>query len=104
MVFIRLRDYLGNQAQELRTYNNVYALLKIATSPGDLASITLGPLIEKGPTAEHFHFDSGARLSFSITLRDSGGGSSLVAFRFHMQLPHGSSPEFLRFDLNSQHH
>jgi hypothetical protein len=56
--------------------------------------------MDKGPTPQHFHFDSGARLSFGLTLRGVDRGSQIVSFRYHFVFPDGRSPQFLRFDLN----
>ena len=83
----------------MRTENNPYKLLKYHPSE-DVAEIEIGPRIDKGSTPEHFHFDSGARLSFGLTLREVNGGSQVVSFRYHYALPEGQSPQYLRFDLN----
>lgn len=61
-------------------------------------------MIDKGLTPEHFHFDSGARLSFGLTLREVDGRSEVVSFRYHYVLPDGQSPQYLRFDLNKAPH
>lgn len=86
----------------MQTPNNVYTTLKMTPSSASVISINLGPSIDKGPTPGHFRLDSGARLSFGVTLQQSGSTSSLVAVRFHLHLPAGRSPEYLRFDLNPQ--
>jgi hypothetical protein len=52
----------------------------------------------------HFYLESTSRLSFGVTLREANGRCSLVAYRFHMQLPEGSVPSFYRFDLNDKAH
>ncbi len=80
--------------------NNPQRLLK-RTTEGDLVKIVLGPQIDKGPSDGHFKFDSGARLSFGITLRQLRRKSHLVAYRFHYVFRDGHSPSFVRFDLNS---
>jgi hypothetical protein len=85
------------------TRNNPIQLLKFTESNG-VASIDLGPGIDKGPTSQHFHFDSGARLSFGLTLRERDRGAQLVSFRYHYQLPAAQSPEYIRFDLNEAQH
>ena len=94
-VFLRLRAYLEHQGGKLR---------KTGPDFHGLVSIYLGPGIDKGPTTDHFVFDSGAHLSFWLTVRETGSGFSLVAYRFHYSSPAGSSPAFLRFDLNRQAH
>lgn len=103
-VFGRLRGYLGEQAQLSRVRSDIYGSIKIADGSGGLVSICLGPTFDEGPTSEHFHFDSGARLSFALTLREGRSSSSLVAYRFHYCLPPGRSPEFLRFELRPEPH
>jgi hypothetical protein len=99
-VFGQIQAYLWKRADELKTSNNPKQLLKQTESRGVVA-ITLGPTIDKGWTAEHFRFDSGARLSFGLTLRVlDRHRSELVSFRYHYQLPESRSPGYLRFDLN----
>lgn len=94
-----IRAYLLRRSEEMDTKNKPIELLKMQRIKGG-ALIVLGPEIDKGSSPEHFHFDSGARLSFGLTLREVDGGSQLVSFRYHYQLPAGRSPEYLRFDLN----
>jgi len=103
-VFIRLRAHLFERSQDMQTWNDVDSKLKKAPNRDGSVSISLGPSIDKGRTPVHFHFDSGARLSFGITLREARSGSYLVAYRFHFHLPTERLPEFLRFDLNPQVH
>jgi hypothetical protein len=69
-----------------------------------MALIVLGPTLDKGSTPEHFQFDSGARLSFGLTLREYGNGSTLVSYRFHYHLTEARSPRYFRFDLNETLH
>ncbi len=102
-VFTQIRGYLFRRSQEMKTGNNAYKLLSYHPSK-DLAEIELGPSIDIGPTPEHFHFDSGARLSFGLTLREVNRGSQLVAFRYHYEFPDGQSLQYLRFDLNDGPH
>ena len=85
--------------------NNVYS--KIKFEPPDAAGvalIALGPSIDKGPTDQHLHLDSGSRLSFLLVVREAAGTSELVSFRFHFHFPEGHSPVYLRFDLNRDAH
>jgi len=103
-VLSQIRAYLIRRSEEMETSNNAIKLLKFRQDAHGIALIVLGPTFDKGPTPGHFHFDSGARLSFALTLRERGHSSELVAFRFHYQLPEGSSPEYLRFDLNETLH
>lgn len=103
-VFTKLRAYLIKQSDEMHVNNDVSAALKMYREQENNVLISLGPSFDKGPTSEHFYFDSGARLSFGVTLQQSASRSSLVAFRFHLHLPTGRSPEYLRFDLNPQAH
>ena len=101
--FTTLRAYLQVQNDRLGARNDLYALLRRTNDPNGLALFSLGPQIDKADSAGHFHFPSGARLSFGITLRH-GTPCSLVSFRFHYQLADSSSPAFLRFDLNPDLH
>lgn len=95
-----IRAFLqGNEQQEQA--NNVIALLR-STENNDLFAIELGPQIDKVATDKHYRFDSGARLSFGITLRKtSRKKTSLLTYRFHYVFKDGHSPSFIRFDLNS---
>src|SRR5437867_8413329 len=65
-VFSEMRAYLYHRSEEMNTRNNPYGLLKLHADDSR-ALIVLGPEFDKGPTPEHFHFDSGARLSFGLT-------------------------------------
>jgi len=103
-VFSSIRAYLIRRTDEISTANNPWVSLKLREVTNGVALIILGPTIDKGSTPDHFHFDSGARLSFGITLRERDGGTQLVSFRYHYQLPDGVSPSFLRFDLNPSAH
>jgi hypothetical protein len=86
------------------THNDVASLIKMTKDRSGLVLITLGPQFDAGLTPTHFRFDSGARLSFGITLRPGIGVSFLASFRFHFHFEAGHSPEFLRFDLNHEKH
>ena len=99
----QIRTYLQKQDADLGHRNNVLRILKIAESQG-LTFISVGPSIDKGPTESHFQLESESRLSFGITLREANGRCSLVAYRFHLNLPGGQSPAFYRFDLNDKAH
>jgi len=98
-VLSQIRAYLLRRSEEMQTRNNPIQLLRFY-SENDCAQIDLGPTVDKGPTPEHFHFDSGARLSFGLSLREVGGRSLVMSFRYHYVLPDGQSPGYLRFDLN----
>jgi hypothetical protein len=100
-----VRAYLLRRSEEIRTPNNPVKLLRsLPPERNGVALVELGPTIDKGATPEHFHFDSGARLSFCFSLRERGHETELLAFRIHYQLPEGRSPEYLRFDLNQEPH
>jgi hypothetical protein len=103
-VFSEIRAYLIRRAEELAEDNNPWTLLRFAPPAKGISLIALGPTIDKGPTSEHFRFDSGARLSFGLTLKEQDHGSRLVSFRYHYHLPDGHSPGYLRFDLNESLH
>lgn len=100
--FIRLRAYLQVQDDRLGANNNVFAILRRIDDQSGLFLTNLGPAIDSGDTPDHFHFPSGARLCFGVTLR-RGVQCSLVSYRFHYVYP-GSTPRFLRFDLNPRRH
>src|SRR5258708_6727121 len=99
-----IRSYLFERTKTMDSENDIFRLLKTAQDEKGNDLILLGPTIDKGSTIEHFQFDSGARLSFGITVHDEGQSSSLVAYRFHYHLPSGSMPAFLRIDLNKRTH
>lgn len=102
-VLSQIRAYLLRRSEEMKTRNNLIQLLSIHRA-GEFAQIDLGPSIDKGATPQHFHFDSGARLSFGLTLREVGRGSQVVSFRYHYTFPDGRPTQFLRFDLNDGPH
>jgi len=102
-VVAQLRTYLLRQEDEIGTGNNVYRILRTTTSRNAVI-ITLGPTFDKGPSDEHFHLESGARLSFGVTLKETNGRCALVAYRFQLNLPTTHSPSFYRFDLNDKLH
>jgi hypothetical protein len=81
-VLSEIRAYLLRRSEEMVTKNNPGQLLKLRESNG-AALIVLGPTIDKGPTPDHFRFDSGARLSFGLTLRKVDRRWQLVSFRYH---------------------
>jgi hypothetical protein len=61
---------------------------------------------EKDPEKRFVRASDGATFYFGVTLRcpDKGEPLQLVAYRFQIDLPEGSMPKFLRFDLNSASH
>ena len=99
----QVRTYLLKQDADAGNRNNVYQILKTTTSRG-VVSMTVGPPFDKGATDSHFYLESGSRLSFGITLRESNRRCSLVSYRFQLNLPEGSVPSFYRFDLNDKAH
>ncbi|MCX6631355.1 MAG: hypothetical protein NTW28_27395 [Candidatus Solibacter sp.] len=99
----QIRTYLQWQDADLGHRNNVARILRMVGNHG-LTFISVGPSFDHGPTESHFKLESGARLSFGITLREANGRCSLVAYRFHLSLPEGQSPSFYRFDLNEKAH
>ena len=99
----QLRIYLLRQEAEIHHGNNVHGILrKVESRQGVL--ITLGPTFDSGPTDQHFHHESGARLSFGLTLREANKRCGLVAYRFQLNLPEGHAFSFYRFDLNGKRH
>lgn len=99
----QVRTYLLRQDAEAGNRNNVHGIFKTITSQ-DVVYMTVGPSFDKGPTESHFYLESGARLSFGITLRARDRRCSLVSYRFQLNLPEAHSPSFYRFDLNDKAH
>jgi hypothetical protein len=99
----QIQTYLLKQDADMGRRNNVYGIFKTQRSR-DAVSISVGPSFDKGPTKSHFYLESGSRLSFGITVRETNRGCSLVAYRFQMNLPDDNSPSFYRFDLNDRKH
>ncbi len=102
-IVAELRTYLLTQNVNIGNKNNVYGIFKIVGSQ-DVVSVTVGPTFDKGPTESHFYLESRSRLSFGITLRESNRRSSLLAYRFQLNLPEPQTqlPAFYRFDLNDR--
>jgi len=92
------------QQQQQSAMNNVYGLLRLEKDSQGHALIGLGPTFDKGTAAEHFIFDSGARLSFGLTLQERGQGTRLLGYRVHYAAPEDKHPSFIRFDLNRAIH
>ena len=97
-VLTQIRAYLQRRADEMATRNNPYELLRLSEENG-FAVLLLGPTMDKGATEQHFRFDSGARLSFGLTLREEGRKSLVISYRYQFVFPEGQSPRYLRFDL-----
>ena len=102
-VLSQIRAYLLRRSEDMKTRNNPIKLLRFY-SENDFVQIDLGPSIDKGSTPQHFHFDSGARLSFGLSLREVEGKSQVISFRYHYVFPEKQSPKYLRFDLNKAPH
>lgn len=100
-LFLSLRNYLQQRADEGRA-QNVFHKIRLLRENG-VATVNLGPSIDKGHTEQHFIFASGARLSFWLSLRGEKRNWRLLAYRFHLHLPRAPF-EFLRFDLNEKGH
>src|SRR5258708_36633812 len=82
-----IRSYLFERTKTMDSENDIFRLLKTAQDEKGNDLILLGPTIDKGSTIEHFQFDSGARLSFGITVHGISHSASLVEYRFHYNLP-----------------
>ena len=102
-VLAGIRVYLQRQNSEVDKVNNVHQMLKEAKN-GATGFIMLGPEFDTGPTDLHYRFKSGARLSFGLTLHESNGRCSMVAYRFHLHVGGNAGPTFYRFDLNRAGH
>jgi len=103
LVFKQLRLYLEEQSRRLPTRQNIVQLVRFGES-GDESVIELGPAFDKGDTDTHFHFRSGARLSFGVTLRRQGTGALLIAYRFCLKFPANSRVDCFLFNLNPKRH
>jgi hypothetical protein len=102
-LFRRTRTPLDTIVQTRKNCRNNHPQALLRLAPGRL-TFTLGPQFDKGPTAQHFNFASGARLSFGVSLAPEGDSWVLLEYRFHLVLPEGSRPAFFRFDLNEKPH
>jgi len=102
-VMSQIRAYLFRRSEEMKTKNNPIQLLRFHAAD-EFTQIDLGPSFDKGSTSQHFHFDSGARLSFGLTLREVERRSQIVSYRYEFVFPDGQSPQYLRFDLNESPH
>ena len=102
-LFLTIRTYLQRVVEGepscRKSKNNPIQLVKFSDRV-----IALGPPREHGPTDSHFHFDSGARLAFEITLMQEGADWRLQAYRFHLELPEGMRPQYFRFDMDDAQH
>jgi hypothetical protein len=103
-LFQRVRGYLLRQDRRLGTKHNLEQIVQYDQGPGDKFQIFLGPPIDKGPSPSFFNFPSGARLSFSIAVREHDDQCDILSYRFHFNFPNGHSPEFVRIDLLDKSH
>jgi hypothetical protein len=100
-LFEQLRAYLVEQNRRLNATNR-YDLLKIAKTQNDVALLNVGPTIDQGPSATHFNFPSGSRLSFGVAVRaTTNTDAELISYRFQIN---GSSGHYIRFDLAAFRH
>ncbi len=104
-LFLRIRGYLLKQDRRIGTKHNLEQIVRYDQGDDDTFQIFLGPTIDKGADGSFFTFPSGARLSFSISLRTTaGGGSELLSYRFQFTFPKKHSPEFIRIDRRGKSH
>ena len=94
-----IRSYLQRMIDSGRTRNGPHLLSIKPIANGDV-QIDAGPTVFKEPCGNCIHFRSGAELSFGVTLRHDGYKTTMLAYRFHIQLPLSSALEFIRIDLN----
>jgi hypothetical protein len=102
--FIRLRGYLSKQDRRLGTRHELEQIIRYDRGTDGTFQIFLGPTIDKGQDDPFFDFPSGARLSFSIALREHNDRCEILSYRFHFRFPDGHSPEFIRLDLLDKSH
>lgn len=103
-LFLRIRGYLLKQDRRLGTKHNLEQIVQYDQGLSNEFQIFLGPPIDKGPHSSFFNFPSGARLSFSIAVRQHDGKCDILSYRFHFHFPDKHSPEFIRIDLLDKPH
>jgi hypothetical protein len=94
-----IRVYLQRMTDLRKTTNGAHVLSIRQAENGD-SQIDAGPTVFREPCINCIHFRSGADLSFGVTLRHRGGKTTLVSYRFHVQLLSSSGLRFIRIDLN----
>jgi len=94
-----IRVYLQRMTDRGRTTNGPRVLF-LRQGENGYTQIDAGPTVFREPCGRCIHFRSGAELSFGITLRYDGAKSTLVSYRFHVQLLPLSGLQFVRIDLN----
>ena len=102
-VLTEIRAYLLAQKDAGHPGNRVEADLKLKISDGR-ALITLGPTIDRGPDPTHFYFNSGARLSFGITIKAEGSDTRLLSYRFDYRNDQSIRLPVVRFELRESPH
>ncbi len=105
-LFKEMRAYLARMVDDADRQcgkNHPSGLLKLNEQRRS-GVIDLGPQIDKGPAAGHFNFDSGARLSFGITVTHDGTSRRLLSHRFHLVLPPGKPWKICRFETSDRDH
>lgn len=97
--FREIRIYLQRLTDTGRTKNGVHLLSRRVLENGDTL-INAGPTIFREPGDGCVQFHSGAELSFGITLRFDGAKTTLLSYRFYLNLLPASGLRFVRIDLN----
>ncbi len=79
----QVRWYLQNMTNKGRTKSGVHMLKQKVNQYGD-TQIEAGPTFHKQGAKDCVVFQSGAELSFGITIHEEDRKSSLLAYRFHL--------------------
>ena len=95
-----IRFYLQRMTDRGRTLNGA-RLVAIQDAGNGTSLIEAGPTVFKEPCEQCILFRSGAKLSFGVTLRSDTRRSTMLAYRFHLQLLPASGLKFVRIDLNT---
>jgi hypothetical protein len=99
-----IRAYLIRRSEEIQVQNVPEKLLKYYDDKKGSASISMGPSFDKGNDEGQFVFDSGARLSFGLTVAFDNQHSRLHSFRFHYRAGDALGVPFIRFELRGGAH
>jgi hypothetical protein len=98
--FRDVRIYLQRMTDVGRIRNGVHVLKQKSPEIG-VTQIDAGPTTFREPCGDCIRFDSGAQLSFGIMLRFDGARTTLISYRFYLNLLPASGLRFVRIDLNA---
>ena len=109
-LFLAIKHCLIAAADEgvlMNRIDRILSLVKIEERPRRderlIAEILGGATLDKGQATDEFFVRSdGARISFSVTVVSRRDLLETPAYRFHLRFPTGTSPSYVRFDLNHE--